>query len=425
MHRVTGDRFVSARETRYDAPTPQEITRTGTWHALLYRKALADALFPGWRQPSASVLDFSSFAGRKMQPPVAKLLAQEKCRDRVARKTGVCRISSTPTVRLDAPDVRDDYYGQQMDFHGALRVLAVTLHLGACVFLRHPRENAVVRVATPTAQNTKCVRFHATEPLLMTGATNGRLAAHKIERPDHAGYPIRTQDDGSVSALDWQRNSGDIVVAGYSDGAVYLCDLRSASVTSLSMHGSLKCCGVAWSRDGNKLAAGDNDGCVRLWDLRAGWNAPPLAQFFHGDCGVRALDWCPWESSMLATGGGMNDQTVRVWDTGSLACVGLYRVGTQVCALKWLSRSRALLTANGSPLRNLCLRHWPDLKAIDSVKCGNHRLLDLAIDDADDTAVTLSADDTVAFWQLTRGDDNARRPRRKCRSGKLEAREIR
>jgi WD40 repeat protein len=50
------------------------------------------------------------------------------------------------------------------------------------------------------------------------------------------------------------------------------------------------------------FASGSSDGSAIVWDLKYG----KISHFKGHKGAVKALDWCPWKSGMLATGGGNN-----------------------------------------------------------------------------------------------------------------------
>jgi len=46
---------------------------------------------------------------------------------------------------------------------------------------------------------------------------------------------------------------------------------------------------------------------------------------------VKALAWSPHRNSLLATGGGSTDKSIKLWDTGEMVCTKTVETGSQVC----------------------------------------------------------------------------------------------
>ncbi len=59
-------------------------------------------------------------------------------------------------------------------------------------------------------------------------------------------------------------------------------------------------------------ASGGDDGALRVWDLRAFAAGSAVANFEYHRGPVTAVEWCPFESSMLATTSA--DNQLAVWD---------------------------------------------------------------------------------------------------------------
>jgi hypothetical protein len=100
---------------------------------------------------------------------------------------------------------------------------------------------------------------------------------------------------------------------------------------------------VAWSPDGRRLAAGSEDGAVRILDVVAG----QVVYTFRGHSanGVTAVAWSP-DGSRLASGSW--DHQVKVWDAGSGAEIfTLAGHGNEITALAWNGDGTRLASASG------------------------------------------------------------------------------
>lgn len=109
--------------------------------------------------------------------------------------------------------------------------------------------------------------------------------------------------DSTVSAIAWRPRGAQLAVAGY--GGVLVCDVLDprSSPRRLSLKGSLT--SLAFSPDGQVIAASCQDKSVYFWRLRSGSGAT-ISGFERKPT---QLDWSP-NSRWLATGG---SGTVTLW----------------------------------------------------------------------------------------------------------------
>jgi WD40 repeat protein/tRNA A-37 threonylcarbamoyl transferase component Bud32 len=102
---------------------------------------------------------------------------------------------------------------------------------------------------------------------------------------------------------------GSMLAAGSDDGVVRLFDVaRGTEIFALEGH-QARVYALAFSHDGSRLASGSDDRTIRLWDARRG--EAVLTMSGHDDY-VYSLAFSP-DGSMLVSGSG--DHTVRIWDT--------------------------------------------------------------------------------------------------------------
>jgi cell division cycle protein 20 (cofactor of APC complex) len=150
----------------------------------------------------------------------------------------------------------------------------------------------------------------------------------------------------------------------------------------------------------------------------------------------QAIAWCPWQDSLLATGGGTNDRKIHIWDISvkdsnpsERAEVGvsihsillwvlmrdradiqkkvktesLYSLstGSQVTSVQWAPHEKALFSTHGYPTNSVMVHGYPSLEPVAEIKNAHaHRVLFSAVAPAGDVVCTGSGDGQLKFWKV-------------------------
>lgn len=120
---------------------------------------------------------------------------------------------------------------------------------------------------------------------------------------------------------------------------------------------------------------------------------------------LQALSWCPWQPSVLASGGGSADKTIRVWNVCNGESQGQMLTDSQVSGLVWSQEHQELLSSHGNPSNALRLWKWQHSNAENSLQqlaeLSGHegRILHLASSPDGQAVATTSADETLRFWK--------------------------
>lgn len=80
-------------------------------------------------------------------------------------------------------------------------------------------------------------------------------------------------------------------------------------------------CGLKWSETGNILASGGNENHIFIWESAKLSSSKFLYRFKDHRAAVKALAWCPYQSEVLASGGGTNDGSIKLWNTQKGTCI--------------------------------------------------------------------------------------------------------
>lgn len=143
-------------------------------------------------------------------------------------------------------------------------------------------------------------------------------------------------------------------------------------------------CGLKWSGSGQQLASGGNDNLLHIWDLSMASSnpSPGQNQWLHRldvhMAAVKALAWCPFQSNLLASGGGSSDRCIKFWNTHTGACLNSVDTGSQVCSLLWNKNERELLSSHGFTQNQLTLWKYPSMVKIAELTGHNSRVLFMA-----------------------------------------------
>jgi cell division cycle protein 20 (cofactor of APC complex) len=93
---------------------------------------------------------------------------------------------------------------------------------------------------------------------------------------------------------------------------------------------------------------------------------------------VKALAWCPFQSNLLASGGGGGDRCIKFWNTHTGACLNSVDTGSQVCALLWNKKEKELLSSHGFTQNQLTLWKYPSMVKMAELNGHTSRVLFMA-----------------------------------------------
>jgi len=131
-------------------------------------------------------------------------------------------------------------------------------------------------------------------------------------------------------------------------------------------------------------------------------NVKPLHKFSKHHATVKALAWCPFEKRILASGGGSNDPSIKLWNTDSGTMNYSLNTESQVCSLLWNRFDKELVSSHGIPKYQISVWSYPSLKNIGDLTGHTSKVLHMAMS-PDGTTICSGAgggDETLRFWKL-------------------------
>ncbi|XP_072982789.1 cell division cycle 20.2, cofactor of APC complex-like [Typha latifolia] len=407
-HRSNGDRFIPDRSSMdFDMAyyllteskkEKENAAAAGSPSREAYRKLLAENLLKN----RTRILSFKS------KPPApAEGVLQEVC----SNSTSSCQTKSARQRRyipqsaertLDAPEIVDDYYLNLLDW-GSSNILSIAL--GNTVYLWDASTGSTSELVTVDEENGPVTS--------VSWAPDGRHIALGLNSSDvqlwdsTSGRMLRTLrgvHQSRVGSLAWNNN---ILSTGGMDGKIVNNDVRIRSHVVQTYRGhQQEVCGLKWSGSGQQLASGGNDNLLHIWDLSmASSNAVPgqnqwLHRFEDHMAAVKALAWCPFQSNLLASGGGGGDRCIKFWNTHTGACLNSVDTGSQVCSLLWNKNERELLSSHGFTQNQLTLWKYPSMVKIAELTGHTSRVLFMAQSPDGCTVASAAGDETLRFWNV-------------------------
>lgn len=115
---------------------------------------------------------------------------------------------------------------------------------------------------------------------------------------------------------------------------------------------------------------------------------------------VKALAWSPHKSSLLGTGGGSTDKSIRFWNTIEMECVKVCETGSQVCNMTFSCSTDEVVSTHGYSQNSIMVWSGKDMRKLATLQGHSYRVLYLATSPDSETILTGSGDQTLRFWKL-------------------------
>lgn len=300
---------------------------------------------------------------------------------------------SDPQRILDVPGLIDDFYLTLLAW-SLDNVVAVALE--SAVYLGNMTTDVVTCLCKVHESNYISSLEWVTSRFLAVGVSYGKIRVYDILTKDCVRNMVCHTK--RVSSMHWCDTHQ--LASGGRDGVMMQHDLRARQhiVSKVQAH-SHEACQVSWSPDGKMLASGGNDDVVRIWDVTK-W-ASPRFTFSEHKAAVKAIAWNPHDHSMIVTGGGATDKSIKFWN----ARVGITKksvnTSAQVCSLLWNPHEQELLSGHGYGGNELCLWAFPSLACVQHFPLrADVRPLNMSLCPDGAQVCVANSDETLKFWGM-------------------------
>uniref|UniRef100_S4RCA4 Cell division cycle 20 n=1 Tax=Petromyzon marinus TaxID=7757 RepID=S4RCA4_PETMA len=321
-------------------------------------------------------------------------------------------IPTQPERVLDAPAVRNDFYLNPLDW-SVDNVVCVALGQFGTYLWDAETGNVTQHMKMEGQDYPSSVSWVPTGGnIIAIGTSFKTVQIWDVER----NKCLRNMQghSGRVSSLSW---NGHLLSSGSRSGQIHHHDVRMVQhhVATLSGH-SQEVCGLAWSPGGRLLASGSNDNNLLVW-ANGTTSSAPLHSLQQHTAAVKALAWCPWQASLLASGGGTNDHHIRLWNINTGICFNAVDAKSQVCSVLWSSEHKELLSAHGYAKNQLTLWAYPAMVPIAELLGHTERVLQVVASPDGSSVMSVGADESLRLWRCFQGDESRKKKKQQQLGG--------
>ena len=144
------------------------------------------------------------------------------------------------------------------------------------------------------------------------------------------------------------------------------------------------------------FVSGGNDNKMCIWTVNK--NMPFMKETHKGS--VKALGWSHKQYGILASGGGINDNTLNIWNSNTKELIGSRDTSSQICSLVFSTLTNDVITSHGIPNNEINIWRTKGLKKVGSLVGHSDRVLYTALSPCGSNLLTGSPDETLRFWKL-------------------------
>ncbi|KAK4754637.1 hypothetical protein SAY87_002741 [Trapa incisa] len=316
-----------------------------------------------------------------------------------------------PARVLDAPELLENYHTNLLDWSERSNVVAIGLTTTAYLWNASTLAISDMVCASGEHNYITSLSWAPDGRNLAVGLYNSEVQIWDVEAKKLL-RTLRGCHRAGVGSLSWNH---DMITTGGMDCKVVNNDVRMRQHIVGYYNGHRKqICGLKWSGSGRFLASGGYDNLLHIWDKRSmrrrphssyhhpsSSSYPWIHRFTDHSSTVRALAWSPYQSGLLASGGGSTDRAIKFWDTTTGSMLKSVDTGSQVSALQWNRHELELLSSHGSDnCKGLLLWKYPSMQKIAELGDDNaSRVLHMA-QSPDGRTVVAAGDENLQFWDV-------------------------
>ncbi|XP_064476452.1 cell division cycle protein 20 homolog [Ornithodoros turicata] len=390
-----GDRFIPNRHNMQFDVANYLLTHDNLENAGSVAEADYKAVVDEQLNTDFSNFRIMSYSNKAPPPPeghAGNRILYSSSKAPVSSKKYTRSIPKAPERILDAPDIQDDFYLNLVDWSATN---SVAVALSSQLYLWNATSGNVSQLAELEEGTVCAVSWSEDGTYLALGTSENEVHLWDVARSKR--LRVLTGHSRRVGSLSW---NGPLLSSGARSGYVHHHDVRVSQhhVGTLKAH-QQEVCGLKWSPDGRFLATGGNDNILNIWPSALSHDTvQPMHVFNHHQSAVKALAWCPWRPSVLASGGGTADRCIRFWNCNLGAHLSSTDTNSQVSSLLWSEEYHELISGHGFAQNQLIIWKYPSMTKVAELTGHTGRVLNMCMSPDGTTVLSAGSDETLRLW---------------------------
>ncbi|XP_063431005.1 uncharacterized protein LOC134713350 [Mytilus trossulus] len=309
------------------------------------------------------------------------------------------RVVTSPSCIMDMPCLRNDFYTNVLDW-GSTNQIAVALQHITYIWNADTKRCIQIEVKSGDVDNyyVSSLSWNPGGKLVGIADNSGEVM---ICDPEQAKIIQQTplKCNAPVGVMRWTQNG---IFCGNRNGSIVLLDPRTPNMVVAEFLGHKReVCGLEIADGTNYMASGGDEGIVYIWELRTIKCYREINA--HSACS-KALSWCPWRKSVIATGGGSSDGYIKLWHVHTGEKMAEIYTKSQICSLLWSENYRELASGHGSMKaddNDIILWRMNRFEFSPLARLSQHlgRPLHMSLSPDKTTVASAGADEALCLWQ--------------------------
>lgn len=290
--------------------------------------------------------------------------------------------------------IRDDFYSNLVDWSSG-NYVAVGVGSEVFIFNANSNDKIIKQYILSTHLNDFVVSVAWTKDgaKLAVGLNNG--STHILDAQENKLVRSMRGHSRRVNAIAW---NDSIISTGSEDRSILHHDVRAPDDFSQKLLAHKRgVCGLKWSFDGKQLASGGDDNKLILWSSSS---KSCLASFSNHRAAVKAIAWSQHCHDIVASGGGTEDKTIKIWNSKTLECIKSQDTGSQVCNIAFSKNTAEFVSTHGYPTNQISIWSLPGVIQTGSIYSHARKVSYLSMSPNGENIVSGAGDETLKFWNI-------------------------